>query len=149
MNIIRICFASALACFTGIAQGDGIYKWVDEQGVTHYSSGTPKDTKSQRVKVQPPGTTTESSGNQPSVREWESRESMKNFRQRQQQQEEAENKVQQEKAKRCEIARQRLSILLDGGSVYSTNENGEREYWDDKTRDEEIRKAKELAANNC
>ncbi|MFZ2161383.1 MAG: DUF4124 domain-containing protein [Sideroxyarcus sp.] len=149
MDILRILIALFLLFLATIAEGEAIFKWVDEQGVTHYSAGSPKDKKAQQVKVQPASPAVEGASQSPSLREWEANENMKKRKQRQEQQEEADNQLKEEKARRCEIAKERFGILSEQGRVYSTNEKGEREYWDDNTREVEIKKAKEAISNNC
>lgn len=149
MDNLRICLALSIFLFSGIVAGDPIFKWVDEHGVTHYSAGNPKDKQAQQVKVQPASPVAEGAGQRSSLREWEATENMKKNKQRKEQQEEAENQLKEEKAGRCADARQRLGVLLDQIPVYSRNERGEREYWDDTTRAEEIKKTKEVISNNC
>jgi hypothetical protein len=149
MGNLRICLALSFFLFVGTAAGDPIFKWVDEHGVTHYSAGNPKDKKAQQVKVQPASPVPEGTGQRSSLREWETAENMKKNKQRKAQQEEAENQLKEEKASRCANARQRLGVLQDQIPVYSRNEKGEREYWDDNTRAEEIKKTKDEISNNC
>lgn len=149
MDNMRICLALSLFLFAGAAAGDPIFKWVDEQGVTHYSAGNPKNQKAQQVKVQPASRAMENATQQSSLRTWEATESMKKNKQRREQQEEADNELKEEKANRCDSARQRLGVLQDQIPVYSRNKKGEREYWDDNTREDEIRKTKEEISSNC
>lgn len=149
MDNLRICLALSFFLFAGTAAGDPIFKWVDEHGVTHYSAGNPKDQKAQQVKVQPASRATENAPQQSTLRTWEATENMKKNKQRREQQEEAENQLKEEKASRCENARQRLGVLQDQIPVYSRNKKGEREYWDDNTREEEIKRTKEEISNNC
>lgn len=147
MDCLRFFLALILFAIAGLAQA-GVYKWVDEKGVTHYSS-TPHDPSAQQIKVQPPPTTTESSSPSSSIRLWEANESMKKSRDRRQKQEEIDQQERQEKERICVLARQRLQELQEYEHIYSRNKQGEREYWDDATKEAEIKKAQDAIKNNC
>jgi hypothetical protein len=146
MDRYRFVFALILIAIAGLAQA-GVYKWVDEKGVTHYSS-TPHNPSAQQIKVQPPPTT-ESSPPSSSIRLWEANESMKKSRERRQKQEEADQQERQEKERICVLARQRLRELQEYDRIYSRNKQGEKEYWDDATKEAEIKKAQDAIKNNC
>jgi hypothetical protein len=148
MDRFRLGFALLLLAAAGLAQA-GVYKWVDEKGVTHYSS-TPHDSSSQQVKVQPPAApASENSSSSSNMRLWEANESMKRSREQRQQRDEMEKREREEKSRRCDAARQRLQSLQDHGRIFSRNQQGEKEYWDDATKEAEIKKAQDAIKNNC
>jgi hypothetical protein len=149
MNMIRFYFALFLVYFTGIALGESIYKWVDEQGVTHYSAAIPADKKGQKLKTQPVQPVVENERKQSSMYEWETDQYLKNNKQRRAEQEEADRQLKEEKANRCAKAKERLGILLQQVPLYRINAKGEREYWEDDAREAETRRMKEEIENNC
>ncbi len=144
----RILFALFLLCST-IANGETIFKWVDEQGVTHYSAATPTNKKAQQLKTQTAPPAVESGNHQSSMREWEGNENLKNLKKRREEREQAENKLKEERAKRCTDAKKRLGILRQQVPLYKINDEGEREYWDDSAREAETRRMKEEVESNC
>lgn len=147
MDRFRFGFALILLAIAGLAQA-GVYKWVDEKGVTHYSS-TPHDSSAQQIKIQPPAASTENSSQSSNMRLWEANESMKKSREQRQQREAMEQQEKQEKARRCDAARQRLQSLQEYDRIYSRNKQGEKEYWDDATKDAEIKRAQDAIRSNC
>lgn len=88
--------------FSAVSIGAGIYKWVDEKGVTHYSDTPASDQKSKKIEASPPPETgiTQKS--------WQQKEH--EFRQRRLEAEEAEEKQKQKEAIRIkEEQRQRCA----------------------------------------
>lgn len=148
MNNIKISFALFLFFFAAFAEGS-LYKWVDDKGITHYSTETPTSREARQIKAQPATTAVESGSRQSSVRDWQANERLKNFKEKRDQREAAENQQSTEKARRCASAKERLDILQRAAHIYRTNDKGEREYWDDEARDAETKKMQEAVANNC
>ncbi len=148
MNNIKISFALFLFFFATFAEGS-LYKWVDDKGITHYSTETPTNRESRQIKAQPATTPVESGSRQPSVRDWQANERLKNYKEKRDQQEAAENQQNTEKARRCAIAKERLDILQRAAHIYRTNDKGEKEYLDDDVRDAETKKMQAEVANNC
>ena len=105
MNNLRISFALSLFLLAPIAEGETIFKWVDEQGITHYSAGTPPSKNVQQLKTQPAPAASESGSPQSSMRDWEGNENVKKYKQRREQQEEADNRRKEEQARRCADSR--------------------------------------------
>jgi hypothetical protein len=149
MNNIKVISGLFLFFLATVSEGESIYKWVDDHGVTHYSATTPKDKRAQQLKTQPAPPVTEAAGEQPSMRDWQAKESLKNFKGNRDRQEAAETQQRAEKSKRCIDARQRLGKLQQQIRLYKTNDKGEKEYWDDDARTEETKKMEEEVANNC
>lgn len=149
MDNLRLFIAIYLLLLATIAEGETIFKWVDEQGVTHYSAGTPPSKNAQQLKTQPAPAASESGSPQTSIREWEANENVKKYKQRRDQQEEAENKLKAEKARRCAIAKDRLNLFQKEERLYRYNDKGEKEYWSDNDRAAEIKSLKEEVDDNC
>lgn len=128
----------------------GIYKWVDEKGVTHFSEHPPPDGK-KATKVEPK-VTPPSSEARPI--DWKSRE-----QEARKQRLERDQKGEYDKAKshnqaadranRCNFARRELHILKLGVPVYSRDKKGDRTYVEDHERPAEIAKMEKMARENC
>ena len=144
--------AAVLVGLADPAAGQQIYKWVDDKGVTQYTTTPPPGGKAQTIHPQPatgkPG---------PEPRSWKDQEI--EFRARQverteveQKQQQAENRAKQEAAlrrERCIDAHRNLQNLQQPRPIYVLNEKGERQYLDDTQRAEAARKAKAFIDSEC
>jgi hypothetical protein len=149
MDKIKLLFGLLLFILAPISQGESIYKWVDEHGVTHYSAANPNDKKAQQLKTQPPPPAAESGGAQPSLKNWQANESLKNFKEKRAREEAADTQQRAERDKRCTIAKQRLGVLQQQIRLYRTNNKGEKEYWEEDERNAETKRVQEEVNNNC
>ena len=144
-----LALAAALAVFPAAAQT--MYKWVDEKGVTHFSQEPPPDAKSEAKatkvtpKVTPPSNPTAYDPNA-----WKARDAEAKKRGVERgQQAQADAKDDARKAEACERARSRLAMLQTTAPIFKTNPDGSRTYMEDKTRDAEMARAKEVEAQAC
>jgi hypothetical protein len=92
--------------------GGGVYKWVDERGVTHYSSNPPPNQKSQELKIQPSsppssGSPTSKSSQQ-LEEEWKLKKSLR----------ESEQKEKEQAALSDENARKLLKLQQEYGPLW-------------------------------
>jgi hypothetical protein len=137
-------FALALVAVSAHAQ---VYKWVDEKGVTHYGEAPPQGRQSSEVpnKLGTPGP-----GGSPSDEDLQAKD--REFRQRKIQADAAQEKQQNEAARRrdlCIQQRDLLARLKESGRTYKLNEKGERVYLDDAERDASIVRQEKLVAEQC
>ena len=141
----KMLLALLLCVLASSALGETVYKWVDEQGGTHYGSTPPPDQKAQEIhpKSSAPAGTADAQHPQKSWQEQE-REFLQRRVERKEDQwkkEQAEAKAQQEERARkesCVAARGNLQILKQGRPVYQVDEKGERTYLNDKERKAQI-----------
>lgn len=132
-TLIRL--AAAFAALA-LMPAHGIYKWVDEKGVTHFSEHPPADGR-KATKVEPK-VTPPSSDARPS-QDWKQREmEMRKQRIEREQQDDRRRAVEHnrsaERKNRCNYAQRQLHIVSSARPVYSVNEKGERVYLEDKDR---------------
>ena len=132
-TLIRL--AAAFAALA-LMPAHGIYKWVDEKGVTHFSEHPPADGR-KATKVEPK-VTPPSSEARPS-QDWKQREmEMRKQRIEREQKDERRKAVEHNRAadrkNRCNYAQRQLHIVSSARPVYSVNEKGERVYLEDKDR---------------
>jgi uncharacterized protein DUF4124 len=126
--------------------GQQIYKWVDDKGVTQYTTTPPPGGKAQTIKTAPAPAA-------PATRTWQEQEI--EFRARQVERAEARHK--QEQAQKdaawrraaCATAQQDLRALKEQRPVYRQDEKGKRQYLDDPQRAEAERTARGFIDREC
>ena len=115
------------------AGAQGLYKWVDEKGVVHYSDQPPAGKSGQKLNVapQPPLENKEPQRS----RSWQEQLQDSNERRYQ---EEKQQKAQQQKAReaeqKCQRARNALDSLKRERPLYRVDKQGERSYMEDEER---------------
>ena len=152
---IILCGMLAAMVSASLTAAETLYKWVDDQGRTHYSDSPPSETKSKpsAIHVAP-------SANQPASgrgRTWEEEES--GFQQRQKARE--ADQVRDEKARdaartaqtntkqRCAEARARVGLLQSHEPVPMRNEKGEMDSWNYEQRGLELDRLGKFIDQNC
>jgi hypothetical protein len=124
-----------------------MYKWVDQNGVTHFTQEPPPaDAKSGGkidVKTQPP--------NKPAADNWREREQESKAAKAKQglAAEQAHQKEESQRAKNCARAQDQADTFSRAGAVYRLNDKGERVYYEDKEREAKLAEAKENMARYC
>ncbi|MBL8503398.1 MAG: DUF4124 domain-containing protein [Rhodocyclaceae bacterium] len=115
------------------AQG-GLYKWIDEKGVVHYSDKPPAGKAGEKLKAksQPP---LDAASSPQRSRSWQEQLQDSNERryQEEKQQKEAQQKA-QEAEQKCLRARNALDTLKREMPLYRVNKEGERDYMADEER---------------
>ena len=131
------------------------YKWVDENGRTHYSQSLPKDVNEDDI------TRVKASGSVSSDAE-KAKEKLEKRRKARARTEEQQNNDALEKEQadieaknketikaNCEIARSNIDRLNVSARTRIRNAEGEYEYLTQETRDAEIKKNREYIKKNC
>lgn len=121
-----------------------MYKWVDEKGVTHFSSDPPPDGKGRKIDVKPVPPSSSKAPQRPE--DWSTRASeMRAARLEKEQKEEAAKREVQRLAdrtkSRCLSAQNALDQLRSGKRLYTVNERGERVFMEDSDYAAETQKA--------
>lgn len=141
-----------VAAFAALGAGaQTMYKWVDEKGVTHFSETPPPDARMDKKatkvtpKVVPP-----SGGGAYDPNAWKSKEAEAKRRSVDRgQQEQASARDAAKQAERCDRARSQLAFLTNSGVIFRDKPDGSRVYLEDKQREAEIARAKEVADQAC
>lgn len=141
--------AALLSCLPAAAQT--MYKWVDEKGTTHFSQHPPPDATTEKKaskvtpKVQQP-----SGGAAYDPNAWKGKDAEARKRQIERgQQEQASAEDTAKRAQVCDRARSRLAFLQNTHIIYRDNPDGSRTFLEDKQRDAEIAKARQVADEAC
>jgi len=143
----------AVAFSTGNAAA-AVYKWVDDQGATHYSEKPPQGKKPPEVPIRSQPAPATSQGPQSGPKTWQQQEA--EFQQRRVEQEERRIKKQaldqagaQDRMRACLDARHDLHALEQQRPVYTINAKGEREYIEDKKRDQVRERLRQIVEQTC
>ncbi|NOZ53138.1 MAG: DUF4124 domain-containing protein [Gammaproteobacteria bacterium] len=124
-----------LVSFTTIASN--VYKWTDKDGNVHYSA-KPESSTAQpfRINVAPPPSSNDvldkaASGiaSQPDIASPSGNQSTTENNQA-----EVDANNTEIRKKNCDVIKKRLATIQRGGRLYELDDQGERHYWDDKTR---------------
>ena len=140
-----------LAAFLATGAFAQVFKWVDENGKTHYGEKPPPGVKATEL-----GVPAASPGQAPAASTPDWKEKDLEFKKRQIERERKENVDEATKRRRtavraseCAEARRRLSRLQEQIPLYTRDSKGDRTYLEDKDRPGEVAKQQRLIAENC
>lgn len=146
MRSITLLFTLIFSCYLSAAQ---VYKWVDEDGQTHFSQFPPEQKNADKIDVNAPK----------SANSKAAAENLEKMRQTLREQAvdrvtetEDEKKAAAEAermAENCKKAKQQLLDLQNNGRIFRTLENGDREWYDEKGRAELIANAQKQVDKYC
>jgi Domain of unknown function (DUF4124) len=147
-----LVLASALVAMPALAQQATVYKWTDEQGVTHYSDQPPVDAASEALPIR--YRRTDRAAVQARLKTEETRESAANLREEEQDAEEETAATQREKdlaerAATCKQARERVTNYNQAQKLYKPGPNGDRIYLTDEELDAERADAQRVMEEWC
>lgn len=137
------------------ASAEQIYRWKDDQGITHYSSSPPNDRAASQLDLggDAPGPDSGETARQRLQEEIERANRMTADRRQKAATAEAQQRHAREEARRrverCGLARQQLGVLIRGGPVFSLDRAGNRNYLDDDDRDRAIERARQEVRDAC
>ena len=131
-----------------------VYKWVDDEGVIHYSETPPSSGKTQEMEIEPAPSESEiqkTRDRMEKILEYQkqSDELRKESAEKKSREKATEQLEKVERKKRCTHARQNLHELNMDRAVYSINEKGERVYLDDEMRATQIELMKKIIETDC
>ena len=142
----RILLAAAMAGWVLTLHGQQIYKWVDDKGVTQYTTTPPPKGNAQAIRTVPASQAPASPA--AAAKTWQEQEI--EYRARQVERAEAEHRekrAQQDAARRqaaCAAAQHDLRNLKEQRPLYTHDEKGERQYLDDPQRASAERKVRDF-----
>lgn len=125
------------------------YKWVDEQGTTHYSAQPPREKPSQQIDINvnrssdanADGETSKAAPAQQPAPDQQMSDSERIA--------EIERRSREAVAKNCEIMRKNLETLSQHARVRSVGEDGEVRMLGEDERQARIKKAQDYISANC
>ncbi|MDS1310556.1 MULTISPECIES: DUF4124 domain-containing protein [Marinobacter] len=148
MNRKTLMLTLLIAVAPGMAMSASVYKWTDDNGVTHYGDRQPVGASSETVNVRS-GTSSGSDSSRTSPQQ-----RLNELQEQQQKKAERENETAVEAARRkqreanCETARANLEIIESNARI-RIEENGEQRYLAPEEIAEQKMKFEEVVAENC
>lgn len=127
-----------------------VYKWVDESGNVQFSQFPPpgkEQSESLNIKVQKSSSASTEKQKLNDLRQKLSESSVD--RNTESEDEKVEKEKQLVKAENCSKAKQKLLDYQNNGRIYKTLPNGEREWYDEKGRDQLIKQAEQEVSKYC
>lgn len=147
MNAKTLLVAAAIALAPSLSSGASVYKWTDDEGVTHFGDRQPVGRESESVRVRS-GTSTkvgQSESPQAQVEALDKREQEGAEQAKLTAQEEAERK---QREANCETARNNLSIINSNARI-KVAENGEQRFLSPEEIEEQRQRFQEIVDANC
>lgn len=148
MNQKNLILTLLLAVAPCVAMGASVYKWTDENGITHFGDRQPVGANSETVNVRS-GT---SSGNGNSTSSPQER--LNELQEQQQEEADRKEETAVEAARRkqreanCENARSNLNVIASNARI-RVEEDGEMRYLAPEEIAEQRTKLEAIAADNC
>ena len=145
---LLLCACGMIAAHAAFA-ADGLYKWVDEKGVVHYSD-TPPAGKAAKKIVAEPQPLLDNTQAPPHSRSWQEQLQESNERRfREEKGRQAREKKAEEAEGKCRQARSALDSLKQERPLYRMSKDGERIYMEDDERSRFAEKWQKQADTHC
>ena len=159
--IASTCFALSLMANSALA--GSIYKWVDKDGVVHYGQ-LPEGENATELSRQNRPEAEQDSDSASDEQTAQPGDEVKNpnaqYDALRKENEMARAEIERQNAEiakrneeitktNCTTAQKRLTSIQNGGRMYSVNDKGEREYWDDSRRNSEVQTAQDAIDKWC
>jgi hypothetical protein len=130
-GLLVLAVAGAFAAVTAVAQESSVYKWVDAQGVPHYSDQPPMDADSTELAIR--FRRTDNGTLQASAKAKSELEAAAEFREGQEADANAaaeadRRRLLAERASNCKMSRDRVAKYSTAMRLYRPGPNGERVY---------------------
>ncbi|WP_341938976.1 DUF4124 domain-containing protein [Marinimicrobium sp. C2-29] len=143
MKSVLLCsLAVAGVLMSTLAGADTVYKWVDDEGVTHFSAHPPKNRQSDQMRTRTGHSEPVDYSQRFKAEEEQSDTSNEATANR-------EGRSQQELDEACEAARENLAMIEGGRRIAVTDENGERRYLNQDEIDERAEQARQVRDRAC
>lgn len=148
MNKKILTLTLLLAVVPGVASSASVYKWTDENGVTHFGDRQPNGQSSEKVNVRS-GTASKATSERQSPQE-----RMTDLEERQQGEAEQRRESAAQEARRkqreanCATARSNLDVI-DSNARIRVEEDGEQRYLSPEEIAEKRGQFEEMAEENC
>ncbi|PIE41408.1 MAG: glycosyltransferase [Gammaproteobacteria bacterium] len=143
---------TVITCCTGSVQtlAAKYYKWVDENGTTHYTAQPPASGEGEVIKVK----TGASSDKEAAMKRLEERRAKLQQQTMQQNSPAAEDAETSKRnaeitRKNCEIYQKNLKTMQEHSRIRITDENGEPKVLPEEERQQKINEAEEYIQKNC
>lgn len=148
MNRKILMLAMLMAAVPGHSAGASVYKWTDENGVTHFGDRQPNGALSEQINVRT-GTGMSSGGQRKSPQEQLNQlEERQQTQQQQRVETAAEEALRKQRDANCATARSNLKVINSNARI-RVEENGEMRYLTPEEIDEQRVQFEDIATENC
>ncbi|MCK2151370.1 MULTISPECIES: DUF4124 domain-containing protein [Marinobacter] len=148
MNKKILTLSLLLAVVPGVSMGASVYKWTDENGVTHFGDRQPTGTQSEKVNVRS-GSASPAASSRPSPTERvNALEEQEQEAAEQRRQSAAEEARQKQREANCSTAQANLDVMARNARI-RIEENGEQRYLTQEEIAEKRTQFEEIVAENC
>ena len=151
-GLLVLVLASTVMVTPGVAQQATVYKWTDDQGVTHYSDQPPLDIASEALPIR--YRRTDKAAVQNRLKANEAQDGAESLREDQQDAAEATEATQREtelteREAVCKQAQYRVTNYMQAQRLYKPGPNGDRIYLTDEEPDAERADALRVMEEGC
>ena len=148
MNQKILMLALIMGMAPALATGSSVYKWTDDDGVTHFGDRAPTGGNAEQVNVRS-GTSRSGEGRgSPQEQLNELQERQQNEAQRREETAAEEARRKQREAN-CATARSNLDLINRNARIRAEGEDGELRYLSPEEIDERRQEFKRIAEENC
>ena len=150
-KLLSVLALSLSLAGTGVA---GIYKWVDEDGKIHFGDSPPAEQGAEAVKTAPGPNAEDVQRSREKLdsllKQQKSSASKRAREEKEQRKEQQASKREKEiRGQRCLTAQKNLQNLRWADGVYRVDEKGDRRFLGNKSRTEEIERARKQVEQYC
>ncbi len=142
-NLSKFTLVLILILLSGVAVA-GVYQWTDDQGQVHYSDRPVADT-AREVPVKPSPSKPLTPDAEGASRQERTQRMLDVYQEDREKKQQARKKQSEEREKRkrnCVVAKDRYQSYSRARGIYSFKKDGERQYMDEKSRENYMRKLK-------
>jgi len=148
MNRKTLTLTLLLAVVPGVAMSASVYKWTDENGVTHFGDRQPTGAKAERVNVRS-GTSSDAAGNRQSPQQrLQNMQEQQAGEAEQRQETAAEEASRKQREANCATAQSNLDVI-DRNARIRVEDNGEQRYLSEAEIAEKRAEFERIAEENC
>jgi len=148
MNRKILLLTVLMAAAPGLATSASVYKWTDENGVTHFGDRQPTGLNAEQVNVRS-GTSQGAGGQRRSAQEQLGELQEQQAAEQQQREESAvEEARRKQREANCNTARSNLEVINSNARI-RVEENGETRYLSPEEIEQQRQKFQEIADENC
>ena len=146
---IFILFAFAALAFSFNVQAKKVFKWIDEDGNTHYGDSVPAATATAEEIHLPSTPAVDPDVNTRAERTERMLDAFQQERKEKKESKEAAHDAQAQRAVECDKAKERLFKYENSAFLYTTDENGDRAILGDEEHAKAIAKARAEVEKWC
>ncbi len=148
-RIYSFLVVALLSVYCGAINAE-IHKWVDENGVTHYSEFAPTKSDSNIEQVEVDETPENAEENYQEMKQRFTKEKeLEEEEKRLDKMSELEKKEYEILKKNCKLAKQNVKVLQDKSNRKFKDSKGNVTFYDDETRAAKVKQAQDYIDKNC